>query len=231
MAAFNTFLDILPDPDISIGDAGQEGGTAGQGFVSAELSRDIEYTPERTLSGRTLRRRSKYPMWNITLQYNPLTQAQFAPIHAFLMQKQNGLRPFFVELPQYKLPKNSGFAAYIQGTSNITTSASQTAGQTYIDVTKTDSDTNLPFFGDLFNINDINDSLHTKAYMVDRVEVFTGNLRVYFSPGLMKDVSSSTEVVFENPKIFVRQVGGVQAYELDNDGLYGYTLKLQEVTY
>ena len=38
MAQFTSFLDILPDPNNPIGNAGQAGGTDGPGFATVKLS-------------------------------------------------------------------------------------------------------------------------------------------------------------------------------------------------
>lgn len=242
MAQFNTFLDILPDPIISIGEAGQAGGTAGQGFAKVSLTKPDIVDVDRTIFGRTISRRQKYPMWQVQLNYNPMTKEQFDPIYSFLLEKQNGLRPFFVVLPQYRLPKDVDFANYVQSTNTITTTSSALAGYTYMEIEDTEGvteGTNIPKFGDLFHIEDSNDSFHTKAYMVDRVETSgsnvtpptTGSIRVHFSPALQRNVANGALVEFNSPKLFVRQVGNVQEYALDNAGLYNFSLKLEEVSY
>lgn len=232
MAAFNDFLHTLPDPDVGIGDAGQSGTTYGRGFISAELVRPNKEEIDRTIRGRAIVRRQATPMWRINLKYSEFTEEQFKPVYSFLMQKQNGLRPFFVELPQYKLPKNSAFADYLTGTSpgSITTTTAYTAGVTSMVLTGTGNDAIIPMFGDMFYIEDTNDSMHTKAYMVSSVSA-SGNMTVNFTPALNRNVSSGAEVVFTSPKIFVRQVGNVQSYLLNNDGLYEFALQLEEVSY
>lgn len=230
MAAFNDFLHTLPDPDIGIGDAGQSGTTYGRGFISAEVIRPNIEEIDRTIRGRAIVRRQATPMWRINLRYSEFTEEQFKPVYSFLMQKQNGLRPFFVELPQYKLPKNSAFATYVDSTNIITTTTAYSAGVTSMVLTGTGNDSTIPMFGDMFHIEDTNDSMHTKAYMVSSVSA-SGTMTVNFTPALNRNVSSGAEVVFKSPKIFVRQVGNVQSYLLNNNGLYEFALQLEEVSY
>ena len=50
--------------------------------------------------------------WEIGLGYNPMTRLEFEPIYNFLLQRRGGLKPFFVSLPQYRVPQDSIFAAY-----------------------------------------------------------------------------------------------------------------------
>lgn len=236
---FTKFLDILPDPNIKIGAAGNqdEAGTAGQGFASVKLSRNLDTDVSRAISGTMVRAWQSMPKWEVTLNYNPLTKAQFDPIYSFLLEKQNGLKSFYVILPTYKLPKNSDFAAYVQS-NTIATSSTVNAGVTRILVQ--DGGSGLPMFGDLFHIEDPNNTLHTKTYMVHGVETNTdylvgaqpavGTMRVHFTPGLQKSTAAGSLIVFNNPLMKVRQIGDVNEYALDNDNLYLYSLKLEEVT-
>jgi hypothetical protein len=95
--------NILPDPNNVISTAGVDiSGTAGPGFASVKLSSDQPIMRDRTRSGRLVSRAVSYHQWNIDISYNPMTKAQFNPIYGFLLEKQGSLKPFFVELPQYR---------------------------------------------------------------------------------------------------------------------------------
>jgi hypothetical protein len=245
MATFTKFLDILPDPNVKVGAAGQQdqtSGTAGQGFASVSLREIKETSFSRTLTGRLIDRSNKAARWAIDLTYNPMTRAQFNPVYNFIQEKQNGRHPFYIILPTYKLPKDSAFATYVQSNPIVTTEA-KIAGNTTIEIEDTSdtAGTTLPTFGDLFYFEDSEDTLHTKTYMVSRVETQdtyqTGNqpgtasVRLHFSPRLTRNVSNGANVVFNSPLIQVEQVGDLQEYELNNDGLYIFSLRLEEVWY
>lgn len=201
--------DTLPDPNNLIDTAGQDTGTAGPGFASVKLSSDQPIMRDRTRSGRLVSRAVSYHQWNIDISYNPMTRSQFNPVYAFLLEKQGSLKPFYVELPQYRN----------QGITSKTASAA-IAGSNTLTVNNI---TGISA-GDMFNIVDSNDSTHTKAYIITRASGTT----ITFTPGLQKAVSSGAVVDFTNPKIRVIQSGDVQEYSLNTNNLYSFSLRLEE---
>ena len=54
--SFPSFQTVLPDPNNTIGDAGQPAGTAGPGYASVQLTSDQPTLRDRTNSGRILAR-------------------------------------------------------------------------------------------------------------------------------------------------------------------------------
>jgi hypothetical protein len=202
--------NILPDPNNVISTAGVDiSGTAGPGFASVKLSSDQPIMRDRTRSGRLVSRAVSYHQWNIDISYNPMTKAQFNPIYGFLLEKQGSLKPFFVELPQYR-----GQAV------SSKTASSGVAGSNTLTVNNiTDIETGM-----MFTINDLADSTHTKAYIITRASSTT----ITFTPGLQKAVNNGATVNFTNPKIRVIQSGDVQEYSLNTNNLYSFSLKLEE---
>ena len=89
----------------------------------------------------------------------------------------------------------------------------------------------------------------SKAYKVTRVETASalhsntsGNTaptptgtqrRVSFIPPLAHPVASGTgkQIILTNPLVQVIQKGNVQQYDLSKDGLYKFSLKLEEAQY
>jgi|SRR6056300_473153 hypothetical protein len=201
--------NTLPDPNNAINTEGLDSGTSGPGFASVKLSSDQPIMRDRTRSGRLVSRAVSYHLWNIDIAYNPMTKAQFNPIYAFLLEKQGSLKPFFVELPQYRNQSVTSKTAF-----------SAVAGSNTIIVNNT---TGIRA-GMMFNINDSLDTTHTKAYVVTRASSTT----LTFTPGLQKAVSTGATVNFTNPKIRVIQSGDVQEYALNTNNLYSFSLKLEE---
>lgn len=244
-----TFLEVLPDPDFKINDAGIESasGTAGQGFANIKLAAEGRDFFDRTISGKLIHRRGAQNKWTVNLAYNPLTEEEFRPIKAFLLHRQSRGGSFYISLPQYKSPKDATFKDYVVSTSysNITTTTAYTGGETSIVVTNSEwsgdtyTTTGLPYFGDLFTIEDSDDSLHSKVYMVSRVETpgqsettpGAGNIRIHFSPGLNRAVSSGSILNFSSPLMRVYLTEDVQEYKLDHTNLYSYSVKLTEALY
>ena len=95
-----------------------------------------------------------------------------------------------------------------------------------------------PSPGDLFTITDSNDSNHTKMYRVTQVEtnaVYAGLPRpsvsqriIHFVPGLQKNTFNDSVINFHNPLMRVTLASDVQEYSLDTNGLYSFSLKLEE---
>ncbi len=106
------YQTILPDPNNPIGNAGQNTGTDGPGYRSVQLTSNSKIMKTRTNSGRVVARAVSGQHWELAISYNPLTRAEFEPIYNFLLNQRGGLKPFFVSLPQYRVPQNGTFATY-----------------------------------------------------------------------------------------------------------------------
>ena len=112
MSSFSSFQNILPDPNNTIGTAGQAAGSTGPGYASVKLSSENQTLRSRTNSGRLIARAAAYHSWKVDIGYNPMTRVEFERIYNFLIQKRGSLTPFFVSLPQYRIPQNGSFANF-----------------------------------------------------------------------------------------------------------------------
>jgi hypothetical protein len=239
-----TFTNILPDPNNSIGDAGQSGGSAGPGYSAVRLASEHEIMNTRTNSGRLVSRETSGHKWTIDISYNPMTREEFEPIYTFLLQKRGSLSPFFVSLPQYKKPRDTAFALFV-ASNNFQPVFDGIAGSTNLMIKKTGyvrATHGTPKPGDIITITDTSDSNHKKAYQITRVETESnylvgttppeddnGELRIWFTPSLQRNVESTTSVInFNNPLFRVILKNDVQEYTLDSSNLYSFSLKLEE---
>jgi len=240
--------DVLPDPNYGINDAGFSGAEYyGQPFSKVSVSQSKVSSRFRTLKGIVGELGDAYPMWKIKIDYNPMTREQFSPVYNFILTRGGGYRPFFVILPQYRLPKNTDFATFVQTNPNINFSGSPQAGTTNAEISVSDwaandySTTGLPRPGDMFSIEDNKDTLHTKVYQVARVETrndyLTGNqpasgsIRLHFSPGLQKTPQTGAKLQFFEPKFRMALAKDLIEYSLNTEGLYSFGLELKEATY
>ena len=238
--AFTNHLNILPDPNNAIGDAGETGGTAGPGFASVKVSSNQPTMKDFTNSGRILARAIARHQWKINISYNPMTETEFNRVYSFLLHRRGGLKPFFVSLPQYRVPQDSTFATYA-ASNNLEAIASYSAGVTQVILGKTgynNSTNKTPSPGDLFTVSGT-DSNHLKAYMVTRVEdstdyqtgttqPSTSQVKIYFTPGFSRAVGQGDDFLFHNPLIKV-VAPDTQNYSIDTNNLYKYNLSLEEV--
>ena len=120
----------LPDPDYARGywgagspvvavpgdDAAPSTADAGPGWATVQLQSDEKYLVNRTNSQRVIARAVAGQKWLISIKYNPMTYEEFAPVYGFLAQQRGPLTPFYVSLPQYRTPINSGWANLISET-------------------------------------------------------------------------------------------------------------------
>tara|TARA_R100001443_G_scaffold107622_1_gene117554 strand:- start:160 stop:900 length:741 start_codon:yes stop_codon:yes gene_type:complete len=243
MATFTSFLDVLPDPNNPIGTAGQSlatgsGGTDGPGFASVTFASEAPIQTSRTNSGRVITRSIAGHKWNINITYNPMTRDQFEPVYSFLLEKNGRLNPFFIQLPQHMLSRNTAFAS---ANPTITTATTGSKGAGYIlTAGHNTTESTQPQPGDMFVIQDSNDSLHTKAYRVTRImgngtynsaihsQPTTSQRIIYFTPHLQRDVASGATCDFGGPYIRVMLKNDVQSYSLGTNNLFQYSLQLEE---
>ena len=256
MADFSTFQNILPDPNNRITDAGAaSGGSYGAGYSAVTFSSNQKVLRDRTNSGRLIARAKTGHNWRIKISYNPMTRDEFEPINTFLLQRRGALNPFFVSLPQYRLPQDPDFSSWVQASGGSTNqlhvvtlpaaNSTGTAGSTTLLLTASNyvvSTDKTPLPGDLFTIAGAN-SNHKKAYQVTRVETNTdyhivgtsptrpdtNQVRIHFVPALSKSVTAGDDLIFNDPKVQVVIAGDVQEYALNTDNLYAFSLSLEEV--
>ena len=231
--AFSSFANRLPDPVFKITEAGENSnsGLAGPGFAQVKFSSDQPISVSRTNSGRVITRAIVSHRWKINITYNPMTRDEFEPVYNFLLEKRGRLKPFFVKLPQHS-PRTTTSGTYtIQGpvtagTSSLLTTVGSLSGGL------------RP--GDMININDSQNSNHTKAYQIVKVNDSTNKLssdsdlntaserRLFIVPPLARDVTNSSTVTYATPLIRVIQTSDVQEYDLGTNNLYQFSLNLEE---
>lgn len=159
MATFTNYSTILPDPNNKIGTAGEvnASGEAGPGFASISFSSNTPVMKTRTNSGRMISRAIAGHRWTIDITYNPLTRDEFEPVNSFLMARRGSLVPFFIELPQYRVPQDSNLATRVASVkpATVLTGATllvgnnyiidNTSGNTFVDLGASAEDSGTPF--------------------------------------------------------------------------------------
>jgi len=201
----------LPDPDYARGywgagspvvavpgdAAAPSTADAGPGWATVQLQSDEKYLVNRTNSQRVIARAVAGQKWLISIKYNPMTYEEFAPVYGFLAQQRGPLTPFYVSLPQYRNPINSGWASLISetvtpsggalsykynfsvladisaGSSKVIVHVNAATGESTAAYNNNSGQTHagmVPKPGDMININDTNDTNHDKAYLITMVE-------------------------------------------------------------
>jgi len=226
----------LPTPNNGFSDAGSYVGSSsaaynGAGFASLKIASKQPVMNNRTNGGLLIRRIKAYHKWDISVQYNSLSKEEFNAVHSFILERQQTLEPFFIELPQF-----SGNSKSILESSS--------AGERQLLIS---DDSNIKV-GDMFSISDPNKVTHRKAYQVVRVErngstgdytnntatsPAAGRCRLTISPALQKDFTygGTTGLANFNAKVFVIPSTDTIQYTIDKNGLYKFSLKLEEACY
>lgn len=209
--------DTLPDPNNRINAAGEDtSGSFGPGFSSVQLTSTSPIVTNRSNSGLSFRTLNSYHKWDIQIKYNDLTKTEFDVVYPYILERQASLEAFFVELPQYG---NSS-----AGSKNITSTTS--AGSNELPVSNVTS-INV---GDLFHITDVNDDVHVKAYKVTKINSSTNTLTI--SPPLQRKVTYGSQLtqiaVFGTPRIRVIVPDKTINYTINSNGLYSFSVKLEE---
>jgi len=230
------FLNILPDPNNKITDAGtaHQTGVVGPGFASISLTSNDKVMMNKTNTGRVITRKLAAQQWKLKVSYNPLTRDEFEPVYNFLLY-YGKLRPFYVKLPQHLTSRNSSIDASV-------VAAATAAGAQFLVATgfadNTESDKPRP--GDMFTVTDTSDSLHEKVYRVLRVETpvagtYEGSApaantaRIWTYPNILRTITVSTNTLkFVDPEMRVIMDKDVTSYSLNTDNLYKFDLQLTE---
>lgn len=236
-----TIQTTLPDPAYRLTDAGSSGaGSYGPGFKEVKLSSQSNTAVDRSNSGKVIARSNAFHQWNIDINYNPMTKAEFRPVSSFLMQKRGGLIPFFVDLPQYSLPESENWVTFLNS-NTMSPNSTQVAGSTTILISSngtaySPTSNGAPEPGEIFTISDSSFSNAYKVYMITRVETTSvyesnpgaGNIRLTITPGLEKAFTTSATLNFKNAKFRVIMPNDVFEYSLNTENLYSFSLKLEE---
>jgi hypothetical protein len=242
MATFVDYSDILPDPNNKIDTAGasNSSGSAGPGFAKVKFSSNNQVQVGRTISGRGITSSPGYHMWEFSINYNPMTRAEFEPVSNFLESRRGRLYPFYTILPQHSAPQNTTFAAWCAANPNgVTVAGAHNAGSSTL-LVSVGAATGEPSPGDYINISDPNDANHKKAYKIIRVETNATykvgttqpsltQRKLHLIPPLTRATATGSVVNFTNPKFRVIQKGDTIEYDLDTDNLYQFSLNLEEI--
>lgn len=213
------FTNIMPDPSHKINKAGQAdaAGVGGPGFEAVKLRSEQPMIGASFNSGRSETRSGYHHKWVIDISYNPLTCAEFHTIFGFLGLKRCTLEPFYVSIPPYNLQTLSGIVL------------DQTANK-WDETILIDGTGATP--GMIFTL-----SGNSKVYKVTRVETETiydtdpglGKERLHVTPPIIEYTLFGTGVLFADPLFKVMEVTESSSYSLDKDGLFNFSLSLEEV--
>lgn len=207
--------NTLPDPNNRINAAGNDNsGSYGPGFSSVTLTSQQPIVMNRSNSGLAFRSINKYQKFMVDIKYNSLTKAEFNVVYPFLLQRQASLEAFFVELPQYG---NTS-----AGTKNIIGDAE--AGSVELTLNNTTS----VAIADMFYITDPNDDAHVKTYKVTKINSNVITVTPPIQRKIDVSLSGTEQANFGTPRMRVVVPGNDIQYSVNAQGLYTFSVKLEE---
>tara|TARA_Y100000593_G_C4257668_1_gene310488 strand:- start:425 stop:1021 length:597 start_codon:yes stop_codon:yes gene_type:complete len=172
----------------------------------------------RSISGRRTARQTHGQFFKLTASYPPMTRAEFAPIHAFVMAQRGQYESFQVVPPVVNAPQGSP-----AGTP-LVNGASQT-GRSII----TDGwNASITIFkaGDFCKFAN-----HDKIYLVtaDATSDGSGNSTISIEPALVTSPENDSAITYTAIPFTVSFTGNVQEFTTGKSGFYEYELDMEEV--
>lgn len=168
-----------------------------------------------TRSGRRQVRSIGSQRWAFTAQYSPMTRADFAPVHAFVISQQGQLGTFSITPPVI-----SNAQGNVSG--SVLTSAAHSIGDSSIAV---DAMTGTLKAGDFIKF-----AGHSKVYMVTAdATADAGAADLSIEPPLVAALSDNEAVTYDGVAFTMRLNNDVQSYSLDGFERYNYEVDMVEV--
>ena len=197
---------------------------AGQ-FPTSPVAKDAQVGSQQntivtvTTSGRVQTRQIDGQKFTITLDYPPMTRANFAPVKAFIMKQRARLNTFTVIPP---IVSNAQGVA----TGTISVNGAITSGATTCTIDGMTTSTNgILKAGDYFRFTG-----QDKVYMAveDLNADGSDEGTLTFEPPLRSNVANDIALVYDNVDFTVRLSNDIQEYSIVTNDLYKYQIDLVE---
>jgi len=194
-------------------------------FPTSPVAKDAQVGSQQntivtvTTSGRVQTRQIDGQKFTITLDYPPMTRANFAPIKAFIMKQRARLNTFTVIPP---VVSNAQGVA----TGTISVNGAITSGATTCTIDGMTTSTNgILKAGDYFRFTG-----QDKVYMAveDLNADGSDEGTLTFEPPLRSNVANDVALVYDNVDFTVRLSNDIQEYSIVTNDLYKYQIDLVE---
>ena len=175
-------------------------------FTAINIKSNQKTLMSETDSGKTFRRQIQGQRWSFTIQYQPMTRADFAPIMAFMIKQRSQKENFTVTFPSYlnALGNESGTLQVngVHAVADTTIAIDGFAG---------DSAGRLKA-GDFIKFNS-----HSKVYMVVADATSSSNAStVTIEPPLTTALANNGVVTYDSVPFTVHLTSDVQEFNTSN---------------
>jgi len=187
---------------------------------SANISSEQKTITSVTTSGRVQARQIDGQKFAMTLQYPPMTRAEFSPIKAFLMKQRSRLETFTIIPPETESNTQGSVTQVVQTDGSISAGATTCTVDGFLNVTN-----GVMKAGDYFRFTGQN-----KVYMlVEDVDTNNDSEGTFtFEPPLREDVADDVVIIYDNVDFTVRLRNDVQEFSIGTTNLYQYELDVIE---
>ena len=191
-------------------------------FTAINLKSNQKTLFSETDSGKTFRRQIQGQHFSFTIQYQPMTRADFAPIQAFIMKQRSRKENFTVTFPSY-------FNALGNETGTLLVNGSHAVADTTIAIDG--------FAGDgagRLKAGDFIKFAHDKVYMVvSDVTSSSNSATVTIEPPLREALADNSAVTYDSVPFKVYLTSDVQEFNTssnDKNGnlLFSYEFDVRE---
>ena len=182
-------------------------------FQSVNLKSNDKTLTSQTVNGRTQSRKLASQYWEFSAKYPPMTQADFMPVYAYVMQQRGQSNTFTVRIPVLEDARGTA-----SGTLRV--NGTKAAGQTTIVV---DGITGTIVEGDMIKFS------HDKVYMVvGHTETSSNTTSINIQPPLRSNVANDETINYDTVTMKVRLRNDIQSFGMSNDGLFRYEVDFIE---
>ena len=182
-------------------------------FQSVNLKSNDKTLTSQTVNGRTQSRKLSSQYWEFSAKYPPMTQADFMPVYAYVMQQRGQSNTFTVRIPVLEDARGTA-----SGTLRV--NGTKAAGQTTIVV---DGITGTIVEGDMIKFS------HDKVYMVvGHTETSSNTTSIDIQPPLRSNVANDETINYDTVTMKVRLRNDIQSFGMSNDGLFRYEVDFIE---
>mgnify|MGYP003121040198 FL=1 len=191
-------------------------------FTAINLKSNQKTLFSETDSGKTFRRQVQGQHFSFTIQYQPMTRADFAPIQAFIMKQRSRKEDFTVTFPSY-------FNALGNETGTLLVNGSHAVADTTIAIDGFASDG-----AGRLKAGDFIKFAHDKVYMVvEDVTSSSNSATVTIEPPLREALADNSAVTYDSVPFKVYLTSDVQEFSTssnDKDGnlLFSYEFDVRE---
>ena len=191
-------------------------------FTAINVKSNQKTLFSETDSGKTFRRQIQGQHFSFTIQYQPMTRADFAPIQAFIMKQRSRKENFTVTFPSY-------LNALGNETGTLLVNGSHSVADTTIAIDG--------FAGDgagRLKAGDFIKFAHDKVYMiVDDVTSSSNSAAVTIEPPLREALADNSAVTYDSVPFTVYLTSDVQEFSTssnDKNGnlLFSYEFDVRE---